>query len=84
MSKKNLKGSDIILNLKEISIIGLNSFSSCSCSGPVSFVIDCDTKHGYCEDPRFTGEIKILSAKKLTKDTYTLKIKFIREKEDYE
>ena len=82
-SEKILKGSDIILNLKEISVGYLNSFSSSSCSGSVSFYIDCQTGHGYCEDPSFYGKIRILKTKKCReKGTYILKIKFEKEEED--
>ena len=82
-NEKSLKGSDIILNLKEVSIGNLDSFSSSSCSGHVYFNIDCQTEHGYCEDPRFDGRIKILKTKKgKQKGTYTLKIKFEKEEED--
>ena len=80
---KSLKGADIILNLKEIRIMDLDSFSSSSCSGKVSFYIECQTKHGYCEDPNFLGSIKILTAKKCKeKNTYSLKVRFdTKEKE---
>jgi hypothetical protein len=77
---KNIKGSDIILNLDEISIDDIDSFSSSSCSGRVRFQIKCETKEGYCEDPCFLGNIKILNAKKnKEKNTYTLKIRFDKE-----
>ena len=80
---KDLKGADIILNLKEIRIMDLDSFSSSSCSGKVGFDIECQTKHGYCEDPRFLGIIKILNAKKCKeKNTYSLKVKFNIEKDE--
>lgn len=82
-NEKNLEGSDIILNLKEISIGNLDSFSSSSCSGSVSFYIDCQTEHGYCEDPRFYGKMKILGTKRgKEKGTYILKIKFEKEEEE--
>lgn len=81
----NLEGSDIILNLKEISIGSLDSFSSSGCSGHIYFDIDCQTEHGYCEDPRFYGKIKVLKIKKCKeKSTYTLKIKFEKKEEDDE
>ncbi|MEK6935407.1 MAG: hypothetical protein AABW67_01330 [Nanoarchaeota archaeon] len=83
--EKNLSGSDIILNLKEIFIDNLDSFNSSSCSGNVRFCIDCSTKHGYCEDPNFSGTIKILDIKKdKLRDTYSLKIKFDKEQESKE
>jgi len=83
--EKNLSGSDIILNLKEISIGNLDSFSSSSCSGNASFCIDCSTQHGYCEDPNFSGTIKILDIKKdKLRNTYSLKIKFDKEQESKE
>ena len=78
-----LKRSDIILNLKEIKINNIDTFSSSSCSGNVRFNIICQTKHGYCEDPNFFGDIIILKTKKCKeKDTYLLKVKF--DKEEYE
>ena len=81
--KKNLKDEDIILNLKEINVNSLDSFHSSGCSGRVSFEIDCQTKHGYCEDPRFLGKIKILEANKCDeKDVYLLKVKFEKEEDD--
>ena len=80
---KSLKGADIILNLKEIRIMDLDYFSSSSCSGKVSFYIECQTKHGYCEDPRFLGGIKILNVKKCKeRNTYSLKVKFDVEKNE--
>ena len=80
---KGLKGADIILNLKEIRMMDIDSFSSPSCSGKVSFYIECQTKHGYCEDPRFLGAIKILNARKCKeKNTYSLKVKFDVEKNE--
>ena len=80
---KDLKGADIILNLKEIRIMDIDSFSSSSCSGKVGFYIECQTKHGYCEDPRFLGNIKILDTKKCKeRDTYSLKVKFDIEKDE--
>ena len=81
---KDLEGTDKILNLKEIDIIDLDSHSSSSCSGRVSFTIDCETEKGYCEDPDFTGKMEILEVKKDDKkpNVYTLKIKFIKDKED--
>lgn len=78
-----LKGTDIILNLEEISIDRLDSFWSSGCSGSTSFQINCQTERGYCEDPRFLGKIKILKAKKCReKGVYFLKIKFKKEKDD--
>lgn len=83
MKEKYLKGTDIILNLKSINICNINSFSSSSCGGSVHFNIECRTNHGYCEDPRFLGEIKVLEAKKCKeKGTYLLKVKFKKEEED--
>jgi len=37
---KNLKGTDKILNLKEIDIIDIDSYGSSSCSGKISFTIE--------------------------------------------
>ena len=62
---KNLKGTDKILNLKEIDIIDIDSYSSSSCSGRVNFTIDCETEKGYCEDPDFTGKMEVLDIKTL-------------------
>jgi len=80
---KNLKGTDKILNLKEIDIVDIDSYSSSSCSGKVCFTIDCETEKGYCEDPDFTGKMEILEVKKDNDkpDVYTLKIKFIKDKD---
>lgn len=83
MKEKYLKGSDIILNLKKIKIMDIDSFSSSSCSGKVCFDIECQTKHGYCEDPNFLGEMKVLDVKKCReKNTYYLKVRFDTEKDD--
>ena len=83
MATKHLKGTDILLNLKEISIAAIDSYSSSGCSGRVSFSIDCETPQGYCEDPDFTGKLLILTVKKeLQKGIYTLKVKFVREEGD--
>ena len=83
MMKKELNGSDILLNLKEINIIDLDSFSSASCTGRTEFVIETDTKKGSCEDPNFTGKIEVLSSKKdKINNTYLLKVKFTKEKID--
>lgn len=80
---KDLKGADIILNLDEITINSLDSFHSSGCSGVANFEINCQTKHGYCEDPRFLGKIKVLETKKSNKKgVYLLKVKFKKEKED--
>ena len=75
MPDKYLKGSDIILNLKEIAIYGRDSVSSSSCSGPTVFNFDCRTKHGYMEDPDMGGRIKIVKSEKV-KGGYLLKIRF--------
>jgi hypothetical protein len=56
--EKNLEDADVILNLDEINIHDLDSFWSSGCSGKVSFYINCQTEHGYCEDPRFLGKIR--------------------------
>ncbi len=78
---KDLKGSDIILNLKEIGIGNIDCFSSSSCSGRASFSIECETENGYCEDPDFTGKIEILEAKKAEKEknVFVLKVRFVKE-----
>ena len=83
MRKKYLKGEDIILNLKSIKIGSIDSFSSSSCGGSVHFNIECRTNHGYCEDPKFLGEIKVLETKKCNeKNTYLIKVKFKKEEWD--
>jgi len=80
---KSLEDSEIILNLDEITVSSLDSFYSSGCSGRVDFHIDCQTEHGYCEDPRFLGKIKILKADKCDeKDVYLLKVKFEIEDDD--
>jgi hypothetical protein len=82
MSKKqkDLKGEDIILNLKRIVISHCDSRSSSTCGGPVYFDFECQTKAGYMEDPDMVGEIKVLSAKK-ENGCYLLKVKFKRDRE---
>ena len=62
--EKYLEDADIILNLDEINIPYLDSFYRSGCSERVSFHINCRTEHGYCEDPCFLGEIKVLEANK--------------------
>lgn len=78
-TQKNLKGKDIILNLKSIVIAQWDSRSSSTCAGPVHFDFECSTKAGYMEDPNMTGEIKVLSVKK-EKGCYLLKVKFKKDK----
>ena len=81
--EKYLEDSEIILNLDEIIVGSLDSFSSSGCSGRVNFHINCQTEHGYCEDPKFLGTIKILNASKCDeKDVYLLKIKFEKEEDE--
>ena len=75
MNDKTLKGPDIILNLKEIVNYGCDSFSDSSCSGPTGFHFDCQTKHGYMEDPDMGGRIKIIRSEKI-KGGYLLKVQF--------
>ncbi len=81
---KNLKGTDKILNLKEINIVDVDNHSSSSCSSRVIFNIDCETEKGYCEDPDFTGKMEVLESKKDGKESnvYTLKIKFVQDKKE--
>ena len=86
MAMKYLKGKkktspDIILNLKSINIGYINSTSSSSCSNPASFNFDCETKHGYVENPDMGGVITILDVEK-QKGHYLLKVKFKRELSD--
>lgn len=78
--RKNLKGEDIILNLKRIVISQSDSRSSSTCGGPVYFDFECNSKAGYMEDPNMAGEIKVLSVKK-EKGCYLLKVKFRRDKD---
>ena len=78
---KNGRNSDIILNLRSIDIGYIDSHSSSSCSGSASFYFECQTKHGFVEDPDMSGEITILDAEK-QKDYYLLKVKFKRK--DYD
>ena len=85
MAMKYLKGKkkispDIILNLKSINIGCIGSKSSSSCSAQTSFNFDCETKHGYVEDPDMAGEIKVLSVKK-EKGCYLLRVKFKRDRD---
>ena len=78
--EKELRGSDILLNLKEINISNINLSSSAFCSGKANFVIETNTKHGSCEDPDFTGKIEVLESKKdKANDTYVLKVRFTSE-----
>ena len=80
---KDLEGTDVILNLDEITIWSLDSFNSSRCSGRVSFDIECRTEYGYCEDPEFTGKIKILETKKCRgKGVYLLKVKYEEEEKE--
>ena len=80
MSKiqKDLKGKDIILNLKKIVISQCDLRSSSTCGGPAYFTFECDGNAGYMEDPDMTGEIKVLSVKK-EKGCYLLKVKFKKD-----
>ncbi len=78
-TRKDLKGKDIILNLKRIVISQCDSRSSSTCGGPAYFTFECDGKVGYMEDPDMTGEIKVLFVKK-ENGYYLLKVKFKKEK----
>jgi len=81
--EKYLEDTDIILNLDEIIVHDLDSFHSSGCSGRVTFDINCRTEHGYCEDPRFLGKIKVLEANKCDEErVYFLKVKFEKEEDD--
>ncbi|MEA1945577.1 MAG: hypothetical protein U9N07_09685 [Euryarchaeota archaeon] len=81
--EKYLEDTDIILNLDEVTVHDLDSFYSSGCSGRVTFDINCQTEHGYCEDPRFLGKIKILEATKCDcEGIYLLKVKFDKEEDD--
>lgn len=77
---KYLKGSDILLNLKEIDIYDMDAYSSSSCSGPVAFHFE-NTKHGRTEDPDLTGKIRVLKTEK-KKDHYILDVIFEKEAVD--
>lgn len=79
-TQKDLKGEDIIFNLKRIAIGQRDSRSSSTCSNPVYFEFECETKAGYMEDPDMAGEIKVLSVEK-EKGCYLLKVKFKRDKD---
>ena len=122
---KNLKGTDKVLNLKEIEVVEIDTLNSSFCSGRVNtrekspafkleyhllispgshetpnkprllsrgknpkgfviFKIDCETEKGYCEDPDFTGTMKVLDVKKDKKESniYTLKIKFVKDENE--
>jgi hypothetical protein len=78
---KYLKGSDIILNLDKMVISDWDSKSSSSTNSSVSFYFNCQTKHGYMEDPNMKGEIKVLQIKK-EKGCYILKVKFKPDESD--
>ena len=79
---KDLKGSDIILNLEKIVITSMDSFSSSTNGGSVYFAFKNQTKHGYMEDPRMQGEIKVFKTRK-EKGYYILKVKFKKDKDEY-
>lgn len=55
LNKRMLKGEDILLNLREISIGSRDSYSSSSCVGSASFYFENETKQGYMEDPDLAG-----------------------------
>ena len=42
-----------LLNLEEISVGGIDSYSSSTCGGSCFFSIECKGRHGYTEDPNF-------------------------------
>lgn len=77
---KYLNGSDVILNLKTVDVHDIDSYSSLSCSGRVSFYFG-DTKYGCVEDPDLTGKIKVLKSEK-KKGRYILEVIFKRETDD--
>ncbi len=79
----NLKGADIILNLKRIDIYEWETQSSSSCGSPAYFQFDYDTKAGHIMgDPDMAGVIKVLSVKK-DRDGYLMRIKFKKDKKKY-
>lgn len=85
MVEKELKNEDILLNLKEINVDSIESFSSSHCSGRASFNFECSTDKGYCEDPNMTGKIAILDSKKDSEEgVYHLKVKFEKGSDDHE
>lgn len=54
-----------LLNLEEIQVYEANSFSSSSCGAPCFFIIECEERHGYTEDPDLSGVIfKVLDTKR--------------------
>ena len=54
-----------LLNLEEIKVIMIDSYSSSTCSGRCSFSIKCSGRHGYTEDPDFEDVIfEVLNTKR--------------------
>jgi hypothetical protein len=71
-----------LLHLEEIQVYEADNFSSSSCCAPCSFIIECEGRHGYTEDPDFGGVIfKVLDTKR-EGDEVILKIKATVHKEN--
>ena len=70
--ERKIKG---LLNLEEIRVIMIDSYSSSNCSGVCSFSIECSGRHGYTEDPDFDNVIFEVLDTKRKGDEVILKIK---------
>ena len=70
-----LKGSDIILNLRQVQIGPQEAYSSTTCSHPAFFTFEDNVPHEYVDDPNMTGTIDVLDVQKVD-DGYILKVKF--------
>ena len=64
-----------LLNLEEIKVSGMDSFSSSTCSGRCFFSIECSGRHGYAEDPHFDGVVFEVLDTKREGDEVVLKLK---------
>ncbi len=54
-----------LLNLKEIKVGMPDTFSSSACGARCFFSIECETEHGYAEDPDFGDVVfKVLTSKR--------------------
>lgn len=78
LNRHTLEREDILLNLREINIGPIDSYSSSTCAGSAFFYFENETKHGYIEDPDLTGTIKVLDVQKKG-GCYLLKIKLKRK-----
>jgi len=63
-----------LLNLEEIQVIGIDSYSSSTCGGRCLFSIKCRGRHGYTEDPDFGDVIFRIMGTKREGDEVILKI----------